>query len=177
MNTIILFGILVGLDNLQVSAGIGMNSGRRPGTWILIAAFAFFEAVMPLIGLMMGEALAMRFGEHTEYLGPSLLAACGLFVAYQALRNQDTGKLFTSRASRLALPLLLSLDNLAAGAAFGVMGYPVLMTAVIIGGLSACLCLAGVFLGAQVRERFPKRAALASGIWMLGVAFVALISD
>ncbi|MDJ0842156.1 MAG: manganese efflux pump [Acidobacteriota bacterium] len=177
MGTVFIFGVLAGLDNLQVSAGIGMNSAALSKKWALVFAFAVFEGLMPLVGLLAGKALATQISGATEIVGPALLAACGLYVIIQALREKDSEEMLTSRWTLLGLPFALSLDNLMAGAGFGVMGYPVALTALIIGGISGCMCFIGVLLGDRVKHLIPARAELLSGVWLMAVAAFGLFFE
>ena len=91
MGTLILFSFLVGLDNLQVSAAIGMLKIRAERKWLLTIAFGFFEAVMPLVGLLLGGLIHAALGDMAGTIGPLVLMGCGLLIIYMAIFEGDTG--------------------------------------------------------------------------------------
>jgi len=177
MMTVVLLGLLVGLDNLQVGAGLGllrMSAARR---WAFAAAFAVCETLMPLAGLALGRTVAAVAGVWAEAIGIAVLALCGLLIITLALRGEETPEAAGSNLALAGLPLSLSLDNLAAGVGLGSLGFPVLASALIIGGVSGTLCAAGLFAGGWLRRWVPRRAELWSGVYLLILAVGRLLGD
>lgn len=176
MTGVFLLGLLVGLDNLQVGAALGlvrMSAARR---WAFAAVFAFCETAMPLAGLALGQAARARAGAWADGIGIAVLALCGLLIVVVALRGGDDAEaLAGSRLALAGLPLSLSFDNLAAGVGLGSLGFPVVASALIIGLASGSLCALGLFAGARVRRWAPKRAELWSGVYLLALAAVRLL--
>lgn len=174
MTAVFLLGLLVGLDNLQVGAGLGlvrMSAGRR---WAFAGLFALCETVMPLAGLALGQAARARAGAWADGLGIAVLALCGILIVVFSLRNEEES-LAESRFALAGLPLSLSLDNLAAGVGLGSLGFPVIASALILGLVSGSLCALGLFAGAWLRRWVPKRAELWSGVYLLALAVVRLL--
>jgi putative Mn2+ efflux pump MntP len=170
------FGVLAGLDNLHVSAALGVARPRRGRLLALAAAFAACEALMPLVGLALGGALR-RTVPGLEAAGPLVLLLCGSAILVQALREDDDGA--ADRAVDggwmiLGLPLSLSMDNLFAGVGLGSAGYPVLPSAVVVGVISGAMCIAGLFAGAWLRRWVPGRAEVWSGAFLVVLALVSL---
>lgn len=176
MSTILLFGLLAGVDNLQVAAAVGMSRTSSSRKWALVGAFAIFEALMPLVGAVVGRALAARYAATATFAGPLLLAGCGIVVLVSTFKKNPTKNIFDRPGALLALPLALSFDNLLAGAGFAAMGYPVGLTAWAIGGLSGLMCFAGMLLGDRIGLRWPARANAASGVTLVVVACLTLLS-
>lgn len=166
------FGILAGLDNLQVSAALGVSRPRRGRLIGLAAAFAACEAFMPFVGLAVGGALR-RALPALETAGPVVLLLCGAAILVHALREGDAREVVEGRWI-LGLPITLSLDNLFAGVGLGSAGYPVLASALIVGAISGAMCLAGLFAGAWLRRWVPGRAEVWSGAFLVVVALVSL---
>jgi putative Mn2+ efflux pump MntP len=165
------FGVLAGLDNLQVSAALGVSRPRRARLLGLAAAFAACEALMPLAGLAIGGTLR-RTVPALEAAGPAVLLLCGAAILLHALREGDAREVVEGRWM-MGLPLTLSLDNLFAGVGLGSAGYPVLASAVIVGAISGGMCLAGLFAGAWLRRWVPGRAEVWSGAFLIALAIVS----
>ena len=168
------FGVLAGLDNLHVSAALGVSGPRRGRLLALAAAFAACEALMPLVGLALGGALR-RAVPVLQTAGPLVLLLVGAAILVQALREDDEAERVVNGGWMiLGLPLSLSLDNLLAGVGLGSAGYPVLLSAVVVGAVSGAMCLAGLFAGAAARRWLPARSEAWSGALLMGMALVAL---
>lgn len=172
MLEMVAFGVLAGLDNLQVSAALGVSRPRRGRLLALAGAFAACEALMPLVGLAAGGALR-RAVPALETAGPLVLLLCGAAILLHALRGDD-GREVVEGPWVMGLPLTLSLDNLFAGVGLGSAGYPVLASALIVGSISGTMCLAGLFAGAWLRRWVPGRAEVWSGAFLVALALVSL---
>lgn len=177
MGALILFSLFVGLDNLQVSAAIGMLEIRAERKWLLTIAFGSFEAIMPLLGLLLGGLIHNALGGMASTIGPLVLMGCGLLIIYMALGEQDTAEVVNSRWLLFGLPLTLSLDNLLAGIGLGALGYPVLFTALVIGLVSASMCFLGLFIGGQVSRWIPVKMELISGSYLVLIAIMMFFFD
>lgn len=174
MTEIVLFGVLVGLDNLQATAALGMlplAAGRRRA---LVAGFALSEALTPLLGLAAGRLLHGEVAALAEWVGPAVLLCCGALILRMALRGDDASEAVGSWAV-VGLPLSLSLDNLLAGVGFGSMGYPVAASALALGAISGAMCFLGLFLGSRVRRWVPERVEALSGAYLLVLGVAAIL--
>lgn len=166
------FGVLAGLDNLHVSAALGLSRPRRGRLIALAAAFAACEALMPFVGLVVGGAFR-RALPALEAAGPVVLLLCGAAILLHALREGAAREVVEGRWV-LGLPLTLSLDNLFAGMGLGSAGYPVVASALVVGLISGGMCLAGLFAGAWLRRWVPGRAEVWSGAFLMLLALVSL---
>jgi len=166
------FGVLAGLDNLHVSAALGVSRPRRGRLVALAAAFAACEALMPLAGLAVGGALRQAL-PALQAAGPVVLLACGTAILLHALREGDAREVVEGRWI-LGLPITLSLDNLFAGVGLGSAGYPVAASALVVGVISGGMCLAGLFAGAWLRRWVPGRTEAWSGAFLVLLALVSL---
>jgi len=162
--TLLLFALLLGLDNMTVSAGLGgLQLQPRRRIW-LVTAFALAEGLLPLIGLWLGAEFV------PEWIGSWILLLAGLLVLTGCLWGDRLLALVTSPAALVVLPLALGLDNLAAGTAFGSMGLPIALSALLLGGVSAAACWLGLAFGKFVGDRFTTAGPWLSGCWLLALS-------
>lgn len=168
MIELMIFGLLAGLDNLQVSASLALLPLARRRLHLLAAAFCAGEIGGALLGLLLGRALLDAIAPVAEWLAPAAMLFCGVIVLWLALRRgeADLTRFANRRALLLGLPLSLSLDNVIAGAGIGVAGYPLLQSALIVGSLSAALACAGLYAGGWLRRFLPDRIELAVGAYL-----------
>ena len=177
MVTLLLLGFALSLDSFRVSLGLGTLKLSRLRQLQIVIAFGVCDAVAPLIGLLIGKSLLEFIGPWVEHLGPLLLCAYGVYVIYIAQRcaGSETGE--TDRWMVLGLPLSLSLDNLVAGTSLGMIGFPLLISVMIIGAMSALLSLVGLMLGRTAVKLLPVKIELIGGVVLIFIAITFVVED
>ena len=172
---LLIVAVAVGLSNFAAAIGIGL-SGVNAAVRIRVAIiFGIFEAVMPIVGLLIGHRLASSFGSAASYIGGGLLIAIGIYSVVQARlhRSRDvpvptgTGRLIVSGAA-------LSIDNLVVGFALGTYKVSVILAAVVIAVVSVGMSLAGLELGHRLGAVVEKWSAeIGGGVLVLVGAVIA----
>ena len=151
--SLLLVSVSVGLSNFAGAIGIGL-SGINIRTRIRVGlAFGFFEAFMPVIGLIVGHDVAGYFGRYGKYVGGGILILTGAYAVYQA-RRLETGENKARKRTRtlrtsglLVTALALSIDNLAVGFALAVYPVDIWLAAIVFGVVSILMSLLGLELG------------------------------
>ena len=172
---LVLSAFAVGLDNFAAAIGIGIAGVDARTRWRVAVIFGFFEAAMPLVGLLVGHSSAHGLGQATRYVGGGLLAGAGLWSIVEARR--DANPTDVSNAQRagqgsgaLVLSgLALSIDNLVIGFGLGVTKTPLVASLLVFAVVSVGLSLAGLELGRTLGARMQGRAD-----WVAGVVLVAV---
>ena len=77
----------------------------------------------------------------------------------------------------LGLPLSLSLDNLIAGASLGMIGFPLLISVVVIGAISGLMSLAGLRLGNIAANYLRMKTDLIGGFALICIAVALAIEN
>lgn len=166
----------VGLSNFAGSIGIGL-SGIDTRTRLRVGiAFGLFEGLMPVIGLLIGQAVAGSIGTYGRYLGGGLLVLTGFYTIWQSIRTgkvereEEQGILDTRQL--LLLGVALSLDNLVVGFALGVYHIPIVLAAVTMAVVSVGLSLLGLELGSRLGSRVGEYSEMAGGavLVLVGIA-------
>ena len=166
------------LDSFRVSLGLGALKLRPFKQAQIVVAFGLCDGLAPLVGVLIGHSIVRYIGGWVEYLGPVLLGVYGAYVIYVAQRYEaredarGTGGWIV-----LGLPLSLSLDNLIAGASLGLIGFPLPLSVVIIGAISASMSLAGLLLGRTAVNFLKLRSELMGGIALICIALVLAIEN
>lgn len=167
---LLLVAISVGMSNFAGSIGIGI-AGIDARTRIRVGiAFGVFEAVMPLVGLLIGETLAGRLGSVGRYGGAALLVATGAWTIWQGRRTEAEAEVQAGMDNRtlLVTAIALSLDNLVVGFALGVYRINLVVAAVTMGVVSVAMSLVGLELGSRLGERVEAYAEeIGGGILVL----------
>jgi len=167
MLTLIIFAILVGLDNFQAALAIGLLGIDRKRRIYLALAFGFFETLMSIIGLSAGSYLLADVGHLADYLGSIILGSFGIYIIYTSSKKKQTEKVFGSRWILLGLPLSLSFDNLFAGVGLGLLGFEIFLSAIVIGVISTSMSYFGLRLGSVFAQHLLMKSRIISGLLML----------
>lgn len=175
MITVLLLGILGGLDNLQIGSAIGLMGIERKRRWVLVAPFIFFDVGMTLVGLLIGNKLNSSLENIAEWLGPGIMMAMGIYTLVRELMEKEKPDFVNNKWFLLILPLSLSFDNLFAGLGLGTAGYPVVSSFIIVAICSGGMCLLGLIIGAKLRSMIPPRLEILSSIYLIGLAIFLVI--
>jgi manganese efflux pump family protein len=148
--SLLLVSVSVGLSNFAGAIGIGL-SGIDARTRIRVGlAFGFFEALMPLIGLLVGEAVAGFIGHGiASYVAGGILILTGAYTIFQGRRvGQEEKTPQRLRTHQLIFTAVaLSIDNLAVGFALAVYHIQIVLAAATMAVVSVAMSLVGLELG------------------------------
>jgi manganese efflux pump family protein len=177
--SLLLVSVSVGLSNFAGAIGIGL-SGISVRTRVRVGlAFGLFEALMPVLGLLLGEAVAGFFGHYGKYVGAALLILTGAYTIIQARMTAVELGARMPRSLRmqslLVTALALSIDNLAVGFALAVYHIDIVLAALTFGVVSIGMTLVGLELGHRVGKRVEAWSEEIGGgvLILVGVAIGA----
>jgi putative Mn2+ efflux pump MntP len=169
---ILVLGFVLGLDNFRVSIALGtVPFGLKRAVQVALT-FGLWDAVMPLVGLLIGHQIGESFGNVADVVGATALGGYGLYLVISSLRNPEPDELDHPWAL-FGIPLTLSLDNLLAGASLGVLGLSPWFSAAAFGVITAVLSLVGLQLGRVTARLIRIRSDLLSGVALI-IAAAAL---
>jgi putative Mn2+ efflux pump MntP len=150
-----LAAISVGLSNFAAAIGIGLSGVDARKRLQVGLSFGVFEAVMPVIGIVIGHNVSGSIGHVGRYLGGALLVITGLYTIWKSRRETEPspssgghGSLDTGRL--VVTAFALSIDNLVVGFALGVYPVPAILAGVVVATLSVGLSLIGLELGSRL---------------------------
>ncbi|HXM72699.1 MAG TPA: manganese efflux pump [Candidatus Dormibacteraeota bacterium] len=175
---LLLVSVSVGLSNFAGAIGIGL-SGIDAKTRIRVGvAFGLFEALMPLIGLVLGAAVSGYIGKNLAgYVAGGILILTGAYTIWQGRQVERAEKgPQPLRTHRLIITALaLSIDNLAVGFALAVYHIQIVIAAVTMGAVSVAMSLAGLELGNRLGRRVEEWSEeLGGGVLVLvGIAIAS----
>jgi len=172
---VLVFGITAGIDNFQAGCALGMLPLTRNRKLAFGASFGLCETASSLAGLVAGQLIRVLLLPE-RFAGAIVLLISGgtiLYLSWTTERAVDNA--VNDGWMICGLPVLLSLDNLVAGAGLGAIGFPPILSALIIGTVCSALSFAGILLGGCCRLLVPKHASLISGVWLVTLAIGSII--
>src|ERR1700729_3335998 len=169
MFALISLGFTLSLDNFRMSIALG---GLKPTLRRSIKTsfiFGLWDGIAPLVGILVGSYLSQKIDATADIIAAIGLGAYGLFVVVKALLSPEHADPGLRMATR-GLPLPLSVDNVAAGASLGLLGYSPWVAPLLFGVTTFVMSVAGHQIGRTAAHFVPRiRTDL-----LTGIAFVAM---
>jgi len=147
MDTLLGLPFLLGLDGFALCAALGTSQAVYARRYQLCVLIGLFDAIAFGIGANIDLSLP-------KTIGAIVTACCGGYVVALAWMARSHAM---SRSILWLVPILLSLDNLAAGLAAGQPGLPVGEFGIVTGLTSGAMALAGFGTGARIVNLLPIR--------------------
>jgi putative Mn2+ efflux pump MntP len=171
--SLLLIAVGVSADAFAVALGKGLHMRRFSYRYPLIVAFTFglFQAVMPLIGWLLGTRFADYITEYDHWIAFALLAIVGgkmLWEAFSSHEDKDKDTDSVNVKELLILGVATSIDALAVGISFAfIPAIPITAAIVLIGVTTFVISFIGVVLGHRVGIRLGKPAEIAGGVILI----------
>jgi putative Mn2+ efflux pump MntP len=179
----------LGLDTFALSTILGVLPLARGQRLRIAAVFAAAEGLMPAVGLLVGMPLGHALGRYASYVAGALLVCIGAWMWLKSRReraeaggddeNEEASRIMSAATastwSLMGLALSISLDELAVGFSFGLLGLPLVPILLLIALQALLVSLAGQWIGRHVGQRVGPYAELLVGpiLCLLGVWFIA----
>lgn len=183
----ILLGVGLAMDACAVSMANGLNYPNMKVRKVVLVAliFAFFQALMPMIGWICVRTVAQQFDKFTvaiPYIALALLGFIGGKMIYEGVTHKENSSEQQSHKNLTAVVLLTqavatSIDALSVG--FTVSSYDVwqaLTSVAIIALVTFAICVGGVYIGKKFGTKLGNKAEIFGGIILIGIGLEILIT-
>ena len=179
---LLLTAIALSMDAFAVSVckGLGMRRMRYDQALVISLYFGVFQALMPLIGWLLGTSFSRYIQAFDHWIAFVLLAFLGGKMLWDVFQEKEDGEQ-ESAERRLdhrelfMLAIATSIDALAVGIAFACLDVNIWSSISIIGVTTLVISFAGVWIGNRFGNRFQKKAEIAGGLVLIliGVKILA----
>lgn len=174
-----LFVIAVGLsmDAFAVSVCKGLAAGRVRPRHTLTAGVYFggFQALMPLIGYLLGVQFQTLIAAFDHWIAFILLGLIGGNMIRESRQEAEALDCDFSFRAMLPLAVATSIDALAVGVSFAFLRVEILPAVCFIGLVTFILSAAGVKVGSAFGARYKSGAELAGGLVLVGMGVKILL--
>ncbi|WP_399552657.1 manganese efflux pump MntP family protein [uncultured Ruminococcus sp.] len=180
MSYLELFVIAVGLsmDAFAVSICKGLSVRRLKPRHNLICGLYFggFQALMPVIGWLLGRQFESLIKSIDHWIAFALLVLIGANMIREAVKNEEEN-LNDSFSPKTMLPLAVatSIDALAVGVTFAFLDVSIVPAVSMIGATTFILSAVGVKIGNVFGAKYKSKAELVGGIVLIAMGVKILI--
>ena len=169
-----LIGVALSMDAFAVAICQGLCMPRlnlRHGA-VIALFFGGFQALMPLLGWLLGSQFAGRIQSFDHWVAFFLLCLIGVNMLREALGPEEEEE---SCAVDVALDLrrllfmavATSIDALAVGVTFAFLDVTIGFAVSVIGLTTFVISLAGVVVGNFFGARYKRRAEVSGGVILI----------
>ena len=168
---LLLIAVGLSMDAFAVSVCKGLSVKELKGRHVLLAGLYFggFQALMPVIGWLLGYRFESLITEIDHWIAFVLLAVIGGNMAREAISGGDDGDSDDSFDFKTMLPLAVatSIDALAIGVTFAFLRVSIIPAVLLIGATTFAFSAGGLHIGNMFGTRYKSKAELVGGIILI----------
>jgi putative Mn2+ efflux pump MntP len=160
------------MDAAAVAASCGLAAPTLRVRHFATVALFFggFQALMPLLGFLLGRQIGSAVEAWDHWIAFVLLGGIGVKMIYEAVRSGDedtsarSGKDVFSLRVMAVLAIATSIDAFAVGVTLPMLNAPLVLSLVTIGVVTALWSAFGLVVGRQFGARVGRRFDAFGGV-------------
>lgn len=178
---IFLIGVGLAMDAFAVSIckGLTMQKVKKKDVLIIGLFFGGFQALMPLIGWLLGKGFESYITSFDHWIAFILLAIIGGKMLIDGLKGDDNScgcdAFRLDFKELLMLAIATSIDALAIGVTFAFLNYPIVECIAMIGIVTFIISCIGVYIGHIFGSKYEHKAEIAGGIILIIIGLKILL--
>ncbi len=184
-----LISIAIGLSMDAFAVSICKGLCQRNMNWkkAIIVGFYFglFQAIMPLIGYILGSQFAGFISSFSHWIAFFLLLFIGFHMIKESkeLKQEEEiqcdikGELELDFKNMIILAIATSIDALAVGISFALLKINIFYAISIIGFTTFIISMIGVFIGFKFGSKYKSKSEIIGGLILVLIGFKILLES
>lgn len=174
---IFFIGIGLSMDAFAVSICKGLSVKKLQLKNALTCGIYFggFQALMPLIGYILGVQFKNKIESIDHWIAFVLLALIGINMIKEAFSDEENSDNDFSFRTMVLLAIATSIDALAVGVTFAFLSVNILLAIAIIGCTTFIIAIIGVKIGNIFGLKYKKNAEIAGGVILILIGLKILL--
>lgn len=171
LSSLVVLAIGLAMDAAAVSASCGLATPTLRARHFVAVALYFggFQALMPLLGFLLGSRIGSAVEAWDHWIAFVLLGGIGAKMIYEATTGGDEADALRQRdvfdARVMAtLAIATSLDAFAVGVTLPMLDAPLALSLTTIGVTTALLSALGLLIGRRFGARVGRRLDVFGGV-------------
>lgn len=180
----LLLGVGLAMDAFSVSLANGLNEPamRKKRMCGIAGVFAWFQALMPMIGWVCVHTVVRYFQSFQAYI-PWVALALLLFIGGKMLiegirQKEDTAEpVHVGIAALMVQGIATSIDALSVGFTIADYGWLMaLVCSILIAAVTFFICMGGLAIGKKFGTRLSGKAAILGGVILIGIGIEIFVT-
>lgn len=177
---LVLIAIGLAMDAFAVSVckGLGMHTINTRVAFVLALFFGGFQALMPLIGYLLGSQFLAFIEPIDHWIAFGLLGIIGAKMIWDAFHEEDEDPGTVDRINIpefFMLAVATSIDALAVGISLAALKVNIGISIAVIGIITFFLTLVGVVVGNRFGTAYEQKAQIIGGVVLIGIGCKILL--
>jgi manganese efflux pump family protein len=183
--TLLAIAVALAMDAFAVAlaTGICLRQARASQVLRMAGAFGLFQAAMPVAGWALGLTIRSFVEAYSGWAAFGLLALVGGKMVWEGLKGEDQDENCAPKDPTKGLQLVFlavatSIDALAVGLSFSVLGEPIWFPAQVIGVVCFIVTIVGMKIGCMVQHvtMVSRYAEVLGGLTLVGIGLKIALS-
>ena len=166
---LLLTAVGLSMDAFAVSVckGLGMRKMRYDRALVIGLYFGVFQAIMPLLGWLLGVSFSRYIQAFDHWIAFILLAIIGVSMIKESFGDKEEVDASMDVKSMFLLAVATSIDALMVGVTFAFLNVAIVPAVLFIGATTFVCSAVGVKIGSIFGMRYKSRAELCGGIILI----------
>lgn len=174
---ILFIGIGLSMDAFAASVCKGLSIKKINLKEILVIGlyFGIFQALMPIIGFLLGNSLGNLIVQIDHWVAFGLLIFIGIGMISEIFEENDECDDKIDFKSMIMISIATSIDALAVGITFAFLNVKIIPSSILIGFTTFIISAIGVKIGNIYGDKYEKKAKLIGGLILIIIGIKILL--
>lgn len=173
------FAIAVGLAmdafSVSLAGGAALKKDIAKTAVLTGLMFGFFQFAMPVIGWLVGAPISSIINPYGYWIVVALFFFIGGKMIYDAVKGEEDGVSLIGFKVLTLLAIATSIDALAVGISYGLIGEAIIIPSIIIGVVAFAFSFAGVLAGHKLSDVLGSKMEIFGGIVLVLIGLKFLV--
>ncbi len=173
------FAIAVGLAmdafSVSLAGGAALKKDIAKTAVLMGLMFGFFQFAMPVIGWLVGAPISSIINPYGYWIVVALFFFIGGKMIYDAVKGEEEGVSLIGFKVLTLLAIATSIDALAVGISYGLIGEAIIIPSIIIGVVAFAFSFAGVLAGHKLSDVLGSKMEIFGGIVLVLIGLKFLV--
>ncbi len=174
---LVILSIGLAMDAFAVSICKGLSVKKvKPKHYLIVGGyFGGFQALMPLVGYLLGISFQQFIVSIDHWIAFILLGIIGINMIKESFEDDEYVNASFSFKDMLPLAVATSIDALAVGITFAFLQVNIALAVTLIGVITFIFSAVGIKIGAIFGDKFKNKAELLGGVVLILIGLKILL--
>ena len=160
-------GLAMDAFSVSLAGGAALKKDIAKTAVLTAFMFGFFQFAMPVLGWLVGAPISSIIDPYGYWIVVALFFFIGGKMIYDAVKGEEEGVSLIGFKVLTLLAVATSIDALAVGISYGLLGEAILLPSVIIGVVAFAFSFAGVLAGHKLSGVLGSKMEIFGGIILI----------
>lgn len=172
---VIAIGLSMDAFAVSICKGLSVKKLKLKQSLIVGGYFGLFQAIMPLLGYILGVGFEALVTSIDHWIAFILLTLLGINMIREALSDDEKVDASFNFKAMLPLAISTSIDALAVGITFAFLDVSIIPAVLLIGVITFVISALGTKIGNVFGEKYKNKAEIVGGIILIVIGIKILL--